>query len=278
MLGTGIVAFITPAAGQLVWEDLQWGNRAQEPFPGHEGVRLTSSPAEMTSSLSPHLWLIGLRFHFRAETMHNWMWSSVTKRPGHLTTLLYWSTRRSHHWQNGTGPVKHQFSPALWFKLVFLVYFVCKIEFTYKRGIFLIYTAALDSRGQSGSFVEKCAAWGCSCPPFIHIKTSIHFNIWWTMVKVSQLCLRLQFLVKLWTELNKQWCQDWNSLLQHEGKLGSAVEKCLSGDALINCLNIYLLISDFILFYCCVHKAWPEIIRDFFAGWVIYSWLKQTIM
>lgn len=44
MLGTGIVAFITPAAGQHVWEDLQWGNRSQEPFPGHEGV-----PAEQLS-------------------------------------------------------------------------------------------------------------------------------------------------------------------------------------------------------------------------------------
>lgn len=66
MLGTGIVAFITPAADQHVCEDLQWGNRAQELFPGHEGVRLNGSPAEMTSSLSPHLWLIGLRFHFRA--------------------------------------------------------------------------------------------------------------------------------------------------------------------------------------------------------------------
>lgn len=63
MLGTGIVAFITPAAGQLVWEDLQWGNTTQEPFPGHEGVRLDSSPAVMTSSPSPLLWLIGLRFH-----------------------------------------------------------------------------------------------------------------------------------------------------------------------------------------------------------------------
>lgn len=67
MLGTGIVAFITPAAGQLVWEDLQWGNTTQEPFPRHEGVRLDGSPAVMTSSLSPHLWLIGLRFHRQAR-------------------------------------------------------------------------------------------------------------------------------------------------------------------------------------------------------------------
>lgn len=87
MLGTGIVTFITTAAGQHVWEDLQWGNRIQELFPGHGGVWLNSSPAEMTSSLSPYLWLIGLRFHFRAETMDYWVWSSVTKRPGHLTAL-----------------------------------------------------------------------------------------------------------------------------------------------------------------------------------------------
>lgn len=67
MLGIGIVAFITPAPGQLVWEDLQWGNRIQELFPGHDGVWLDGSPAEMTSSLSPHLWLIGLRFHFKGR-------------------------------------------------------------------------------------------------------------------------------------------------------------------------------------------------------------------
>lgn len=38
MLGPGIVAFITAAAGQLVWEDLQWGNGSQELFPGHDGA------------------------------------------------------------------------------------------------------------------------------------------------------------------------------------------------------------------------------------------------
>lgn len=111
-LGKGIVAFIFPAAGQLVWEDLQWGNRTQELFPGHEGVWLNGSPAEMTSSLSPHLWLIGLRFHFKGETMDYWVWSSVTKRPGHLTALLYWSIWRSHHWLNHTDPVEDQCSPA----------------------------------------------------------------------------------------------------------------------------------------------------------------------
>lgn len=48
MLGPGIVAFITAAAGQLVWEDLQLGNSSQE-------QRLDNSPAEMTSAPSPHL-------------------------------------------------------------------------------------------------------------------------------------------------------------------------------------------------------------------------------
>lgn len=32
--------------------------------------RLDDSPAEMTSALSPHLWLIGWRFHSTAETIH----------------------------------------------------------------------------------------------------------------------------------------------------------------------------------------------------------------
>ena len=101
-LGSGIVAFIGAAAGRLVCEDLQWGNRTQELFPGHEGRQVNGSPAGMTSSLSPHLWLIGLRFHVGAGTIHYWVWSSVTKRPGHLTALLYWSMRCSHHWQTRT--------------------------------------------------------------------------------------------------------------------------------------------------------------------------------
>lgn len=57
MLGPGIVAFITGAAGQLVWEDLQWGNRSQEPFPGRDGAAseqlscrydLSSEPTPLT--------------------------------------------------------------------------------------------------------------------------------------------------------------------------------------------------------------------------------------
>lgn len=98
MLGTGIVTFITAAAGRLDWKDLQWGNRIQAMFPGHRGVWLYCSPAVMTSSPTPHFWLIGLRFHIRAGTMDYWVWSSVSKRPGHVTVVLYWSILCSHHW------------------------------------------------------------------------------------------------------------------------------------------------------------------------------------
>lgn len=157
MLGPGIVAFITAAAGQLVWEDLQWGNSSQE-------QRLDNSPAEMTSAPSPHLWLIGWRFHSRAETIHYWVGSCVTKRPGHLAVACGVPTI-------DTNPVKDQFSPS---------------SLTHV----LLRENKKTSQATNDSGVKPHAASAL----FIHVKTFIGLNNWWTVVKVSQPCLRLQFV------------------------------------------------------------------------------------
>lgn len=47
MLGTGIVTFITHAAGQLVCKDLQWGNRI------FEQLKMLSCHADSISKPSP---------------------------------------------------------------------------------------------------------------------------------------------------------------------------------------------------------------------------------
>lgn len=85
---------------QLVWEDLQWGNGAQELFPGREGVLLSGSPAVMTSCARPARLTYRLEVLQRRgpETMHYWVWCSMTKRSGHLTALPHGSMRCSHHW------------------------------------------------------------------------------------------------------------------------------------------------------------------------------------
>lgn len=85
---------------QLVWEDLQWGNGAQELFPGREGVLLSASPAVMTSCPRPARLTYRLEILQRRgpETMHYWVWCSMTKRSGHLTALPHGSMRCSHHW------------------------------------------------------------------------------------------------------------------------------------------------------------------------------------
>lgn len=75
-------------------------------------------------SHSPHLWLIVLRFDFKAETIDYWVWSSVSKRPGHFIPLLYWSIWRSHHWLNHTDPVLDQCSLVQQFNHIFLFWFV----------------------------------------------------------------------------------------------------------------------------------------------------------
>lgn len=106
VLVSGIVTLITGAAGQLVWEDLQWGNSSQELFPGHDGAGFERLSCRDDLSLDSHLWLIGLRFHSRAETIHYWVWSCVTKRPGHLAVACGVPTI-------DTNPVKDQFSPAV---------------------------------------------------------------------------------------------------------------------------------------------------------------------
>lgn len=85
---------------QLVWEDLQWGNGAQELFPEREGVLLSGSPAVMTSCPrpAPLTYRLEVLQHRDLETMHYWVWCSVTKRSGHLTALPHGSMRCSHHW------------------------------------------------------------------------------------------------------------------------------------------------------------------------------------
>lgn len=55
------------------------------------------------------------------------------------------------------------------------------------------------------------------------------------MVKVSQLQLRLHFLVKLWTVLNKQRRLDWNFLVYRKGKHWLVMHSA-------GFLNIYILI------------------------------------
>lgn len=119
MLGTGIVTFITPATGQLVREDsVREQDSGAVPWPGRwlQAEQLScrddfipkprlppSSP--LSSPTHPHLWLIGLKFYSSAETMDYWVSSSVSKRPGHLKAVLYWSVCRSHHWLSHADPV-----------------------------------------------------------------------------------------------------------------------------------------------------------------------------
>lgn len=95
------------------------------------------------------------------------------------------------------------------------------------------------------------------------------------MVKVSQLCLRLQFLVKLCTVMLQA------VMLRLEGSCCTMKENLdqMRRSAFLvmhssSCLNIYLLISDFILFYFCVYKAWPAIIRHF--SWTGYLLLARA--
>lgn len=62
------------------------------------------------------------------ETMDYWVCSSVSKRPGHLITLLHWSICRSHHWLYHTDPVLDQRSLLQRLKHVFLFWFVFRTD------------------------------------------------------------------------------------------------------------------------------------------------------
>lgn len=108
----------------------------------------------------PHLWLIGLRFHFWAETMDYWVWRSVSNRPRHLILLLYWSIWRSHHWLNHTDPaVVHQCSLV---QCLLSTMHSCSAlcqkgpEFAYLQGISLVYMASTEPHQSLKTCVMVC--------------------------------------------------------------------------------------------------------------------------